>query len=103
MTVDFSSTAVAATFAAFGEMITYRPAAGAERAVRAIVRKPDVINAVFDTRVSTSTMLMEIRASDITAPRRGDTIIYQAISYEVQGAPQADLQRLVWSLEVVSA
>lgn len=103
MTVDFSSTAVAATFAAFGEEILYRPAGSAERSIRAIVRKPDTIVGVYDTRISTATMLMEVRASDIAAPRRGDTILYQSTSYEVQGTPQADVQRLVWSLKVVPA
>jgi hypothetical protein len=67
--------------------------------VRVIVRQPDRIGTLGETRIATQTTLVDIRTSDINAPAEGDTIEMDGTVYIIQGEPIRDGERLVWSIE----
>ncbi|HSE78932.1 MAG TPA: hypothetical protein VLG66_13115 [Alphaproteobacteria bacterium] len=83
-----------------GEAALYFPAGqGQANAVRVIAAQPDVVTEFSDTRLARATSRFEVRASEVAAPRAGDAIEFKGQRYIVQGAPQADADRLVWTLD----
>src|SRR5512134_3984693 len=67
--------------------------------VRVIAVQPDVVTEFSDTRLARATARFEVRASEVAAPKAGDVIEFKCARYVVQGAPQADADRLVWTLD----
>ena len=72
---------------------------GQANAVRVIAVQPAVVTEFSDTRLAKSSSRFEIRASEVAAPKAGDAIEFKGQRYIVQGAPQADADRLVWTLD----
>ena len=77
----------------------YTPAGGTPVTVRVIATRPD-LTAEFGAfpAVSSSTVL-EVRASEVSAPSAGDRIAINGETFIVQGQPMRDPQRLVWTLD----
>lgn len=75
-------------------------AGGADPAlpVRVILRRPDQIVAYGETRIVSETVSIDIRMSDVAAPRAGDGIDVDGTIYIIQGEPVRDPERLVWTI-----
>lgn len=67
---------------------------------RIIVRRPDRIVELGETRISAATTLIEIRVADAPTLAEGDTLEFEGAVYVVQGQPMRDSMRLVWAAEV---
>ena len=78
---------------------TYR-AGGADPgiAVRVILRRPDRVGELGETRVVAETLLIDVRVQDAAAPADGDTFDLDGMVYVVQGEPVRDDDRLVWTI-----
>jgi hypothetical protein len=66
--------AVDATFAAFGRDAIYTPTDGEPITVRVIAIRPDVVTGFGETRIHAETATLELRASEVAAPRPGDAL-----------------------------
>ncbi|QQR68392.1 MAG: hypothetical protein IPI58_05920 [Alphaproteobacteria bacterium] len=71
---------------------------GAALNLRAVLRNPDLVTGFGEGRVATTSMVVEIRATDIAAPRPGDRLEIDGAIYVVQSEPLADAARLIWTL-----
>lgn len=70
------------------------------KTVRAVIRQPDVTAEPFGQPVSSASTLLEIRVAEVPdRPASGDTFRIGAVTYTVQGTPQRDPDRLVWTIE----
>jgi hypothetical protein len=49
--------------------------------------------------IASDTATFEVRCADVPAPRAGDVLTIGTESYVVQGVPQRDALRLVWTLD----
>jgi hypothetical protein len=67
--------------------------------VRVIIRQPDRIGEIGETRIASSTATFDVRTSDIAAPAAGDTIEVDGTVYIIQGEPVRDAERLVCTIE----
>ena len=74
-----------------------------ERPIRLIRRAPDRITDFGSARILSETLTADIRVSDLPDPRPGDLIVIGAESYAIQGEPIRDRDRLIWTVELVSA
>lgn len=71
---------------------------GAALNVRAILRRPDLVTGFGDSRVAATTMVVEVRTTDIATPQPGDRLEINGAMWIVQGEPIADASRLIWTL-----
>jgi hypothetical protein len=78
----------------------YRPAGeGDGIAVRVMLRRPDRIENFGETRLASSTTMLDVRVSEIAKPTTGDTLEVHGRTVVVQGTPLLDALGLVWSLD----
>ena len=78
----------------------YRPAgAGDGIPVRVMLRRPDRIDSFGETRLASSTTLLDVRASEIAEPVAGDTMQLDGRMVVLQGTPLLDALGLVWTLD----
>jgi hypothetical protein len=78
----------------------YRPAgAGDGIPVRVMPRQPDRIEGFGETRLASSTTMLDLRVSEVAEPEAGDTIELDGRMVVVQGTPLLDALGLVWSLD----
>jgi hypothetical protein len=82
-----------------GRDATYEPADGDPFPVRVIARRADAITDFGDARLWSETTRFDVRASEVAAPRPGDRIVIDGTPYIVQGEPQRDRERLVWTID----
>jgi hypothetical protein len=68
-------------------------------AVRVIIRQPDEIANFGESRVIMSTVLFDVRRSDISLPAEGDTCEIDGTVFEIIAEPRADALRLIWTCE----
>jgi hypothetical protein len=66
--------------------------------VRVILRRPDRIVEYGDTRIVSETVSIDIRTSDVAAPKPGDSIDVDGTIYIIQGEPIGDAEHLVWTI-----
>jgi len=79
----------------------YAPTGGEAVSVRVVVRRPDEVVGFGETRIHTETTVFEVRTSEIAAPRPGDRLTLDGITYVIQGEPERrDPDRLIWTLDV---
>jgi len=69
-------------------------------AVRVMTRRPDVVEAFGAGRVWTETVTVDLPVAAVASPQPGDRITIAGVSYRIQGEPQRDRERLVWSLDL---
>jgi hypothetical protein len=67
--------------------------------VRVIVRQPDRIGNFGETRIAATTLVIDVRVSEVAAPAEGDTIEMNGAVSVIQGAPMRDAGRLIWTLD----
>ncbi len=73
--------------------------------VRVITRRPDEVAGFGDSRAILSTLLIDVRRSDVTAPASGDTVEIPGPDpgtseiFQIIATPTLDSLRLVWACE----
>ena len=78
----------------------YAPADGDAFAVRVVARRADAITGFGEAQLWSETTRFDVRASDVAAPRPGDRIVIDGATYIVQGEPERDRERLVWTIDL---
>jgi hypothetical protein len=67
--------------------------------VRVMLRRPDRIESFGETRLASSTTMLDVRVSEIVAAVAGDTLEVDGRTVVVQGTPLLDAEGLVWTLD----
>jgi hypothetical protein len=67
--------------------------------VRVMHRQPDRIEGFGETRIASSTTMLDVRASEVAEPAAGDTLALEGRTVVVQGTPIRDAEALVWTLD----
>jgi ribosomal protein S8E len=81
----------------------FTPSNGIAVRVRIVVRRPDRVSEFGETRLHAQTTIIDIRVADAPALASGDAFEIGAESFVVQGEPQRDAERLIWTAELRSA
>ena len=71
-----------------------------ERPIRIIRRAPDRVTDFGAGRFVSDTTVVDVRVSDLPAPRPGDVIVIGAEGHVIQGEPLRDRERLIWTLDL---
>ncbi|MDO5704267.1 MAG: hypothetical protein Q4G49_04225 [Paracoccus sp. (in: a-proteobacteria)] len=69
-------------------------------AIRAIRKAPDDLTTYGGARVWSETVRIDVMAAQVPAPEPGDRIVIADDTYEIQGEPVRDRERLVWTLDL---
>lgn len=84
--------------------VTWFPGgAGPGQTLRVILRAPDTITEFGAARVWSETVIADIRVAEAPTLSSGDRIDLDGVSYNVQGEPVRDRERLIWTAELVPA
>jgi len=87
-----------------GKAATWFPGGtGPGQSLRVILRSPDAITEFGAARVWSETVVADFRVTDAPALAPGDRIDLDGVSYNVQGEPVRDRERLIWTAELVPA
>lgn len=78
----------------------YTSDGGAPVVVRAVVRRPDELTNFGNARLWSETTRVDLRATEVPAPRPGDRIEIDADAFLIQGEPVRDRERLVWTVDL---
>ena len=105
--MSFASLAARANvtlYRTFGEPATYMPAAGDPVACTVIPteRNPDALVQFSQTAVIAGARLLEVRATEVPTPARGDTLTVDGDTLTVSAEPRhpdGDHDRALWLLE----
>lgn len=68
--------------------------------IRAIRKAPDDLTTYGGARVWSETMRVDVMVAEVPAPAPGDRIVIDSETFEVQGEPIRDRERLVWTLDL---
>lgn len=79
------------------------PAGGAPQPVRVIRKAPDEVTAFGAAQILSETTIIDVRVSEMPAPKPGDGIAIGAESFTIQGEPKRDWDRLIWTVSVERA
>lgn len=74
---------------------------GVERGVRVMRRNPDRMIEFGAAQLVSDSMVLDIRVSDCPELAAGDRFEIAGEIFTVQGAPQRDRERLVWTVELL--
>lgn len=69
--------------------------------LRVLMRAPDMQKSWHEVAVSSATLTVEVRASDLASPAAGDVVTISGADYTVQGTPERDAAGLIWAVELV--
>lgn len=73
---------------------------GTPLTIRIVARRPDQIIGFGETRLHSESDVFDIRVSEVSNPRPGDTLTVDGATYVVQGEPvRSDPDRLIWTLD----
>jgi hypothetical protein len=86
-----------------GRPATYEPADGDPFTVRVIARRADAITEFGEARLWSETTRFDVRVAEVANPRPGDRVVVDGETFVIQGEPQRDRERLVWTLDTRSA
>lgn len=78
-------------------------ASGTPVTVRAIVQAADQATRFDMIRVQSETLVLDVRVSEMAAPVEGDVIEVLGEMRVIQGLPERDARRLIWSIDTVGA
>ncbi len=78
-------------------------ACGAPSAVpcRVILSRPDLTTSFGDARITSETVMLDVRAAEIAAPGAGDIVTLGGETLVIQGEPLRDRERLTWKCQAV--
>jgi hypothetical protein len=82
-----------------GRVATYEPADGDPFPVRVIARQAHAVTEFGEARLWSETTRFDLRASEVAAPRPADRLVLDGETFVIQGEPQRDRERLVWTLD----
>lgn len=68
--------------------------------VKVMRKAPDGIRDFGSGRITSATTVVDVRVSDVAAPAKGDVVSIGDEHFIVQGTPQRDTERLVWSCDL---
>ena len=97
--------AIDAAFEVQGIDATYTPVAGSPLAIKVIPSEEDELVDVpgINSRIQTETNLFDVRASEVAAPAKSDSLVVSGTSYTVASKIQKDARKLIWRLDVRSS
>ena len=73
---------------------------GAPVLVRIVSRQADAITDFGDARLWSETTRIDLRVTEVPAPRPGDRLEIDGETFHIQGEPVRDRERLVWTLDL---
>ena len=80
----------------------WRPGgSGAPVALRVIRRAPDAEVGFGEARARVRSVILQLRVADAPALAAQDTVEAFGALYRIQGAPERDAHRLIWTAEAV--
>ena len=92
--------AINSMFSNLGEPAVYQPQNRENQEIFVVKRQPDEVINALETRVHTSSCLLNISAEKVPIPTAGDRIIIGSTTFLVKGEPIIDQHNLVWQIEV---
>ena len=94
--------AVGALFADpnIGRDAVYIADGGAPVLVRVVARRADAISEFGEARIWSETTRIDLRVTEVPAPRPGDRIEIDGDAFLIQGEPIRDRERLVWTVDL---
>lgn len=78
----------------------YTADGGAPVPIRIVFRRADTIAAFGDARVWSETTRIDVRVSEVPAPRPGDRIDIDGEAFVIQGEPIRNRERLIWTVDL---
>ncbi|MFN4229841.1 hypothetical protein [Parvibaculum sp.] len=88
--------AIDAAFRHMGRDAVYTPAGGEPLNVRVLFTRPDAMADVLGERRFGPSQLIELRKSEVAAPKKGDLIAIDGRTYKLDQPSQPDDRRLKW-------
>ena len=73
---------------------------GGERAIRVMHRNPDRMVEFGAARLVSDSVVLDVRVSDCPELAAGDRFEIAGEVFTIQGAPQRDRERLIWTVEL---
>ncbi len=67
--------------------------------VRVMRSAPDDVIEWRESRARVGTVFIDVRVAEVPALAKGDTFDIDGVTFTVTGAPERDLERLVWRAE----
>jgi hypothetical protein len=67
--------------------------------VRVMRQQPDDLQEFGQARISQPTLVLDVRVSEVATPQTGDLIHIGTERFMVQGVPQRDRERLIWTID----
>lgn len=83
-----------------GRDALYIAEGGTARLVRVVARRGDEVTAFGDARLWSETTRVDLRVAEVSAPRPGDRLEIDGDAFLIQGEPQRDRERLVWTIDL---
>jgi hypothetical protein len=83
-----------------GRDAVYIAEGGAPVLVRVVARRADAITDFGDARLWSETTRIDLRVTEVPAPRPGDRIEIDSDAFLIQGEPFRDRERLVWTVDL---
>ena len=80
------------------DALWFAGATGPGVAVRVIRKSPDEVTPFGAGRILSETTLLDARATDVPSPAAGDLIRIGLEGFILQGEPNLDRERLIWTL-----
>ena len=74
---------------------------GVEREIRVMRRNPDRMVEFGAARLVSDSVVLDVRISDCPELAAGDRFETEGEVFTVQGAPQRDRERLIWTVELL--
>jgi len=81
----------------------YTAAGGAAVLVRVVARRADEVTGFGDARLWSESTRVDLRVSEVAAPRPGDRVEIDGEAFLIQGEPVRDRERLVWTVSLKPA
>ena len=83
--------------------IWHRDVEGQFTCARGILRRPDELTDFGAARLLSDTTRIDVRVADIPVPLPQEQILIGEETFLIQGEPQRDRERLVWTIELTPA
>ncbi|SIR08569.1 hypothetical protein SAMN05421641_12419 [Paracoccus thiocyanatus] len=81
--------------------VTWLPGGVAPGAtIRAIRKSPDHLTSYGGARVWSETVQIDVMVAETPSIEAGDHIVIEGETFEIQGKPMRDRERLVWTLDL---
>ncbi|MCX5478046.1 hypothetical protein OSH08_03465 [Kaistia geumhonensis] len=83
-----------------GRDAVYIADGGAPVLVRVVARRADAITDFGDARLWSESTRIDLRVTEVPAPRPGDRVEIDGDAFLIQGEPVRDSERLVWTVDL---